>query len=341
MCQYSAVDGCAQQWHVVHYGALATGGAGLIMVESTAVLPEGRNSPDDLGLWNDDQAASLAPIVDFAHAQGALIGLQIAHAGRKGSTFAPGKGQGTVPVSGGGWQTVAPVATHYGAERLPQALDEAGIRTVVQATADSAARAAALGFDVLEIQSAHGYLFHEFCSPLTNVRADGFGGSFENRTRIVREAVGAVRQVWPEKLPLFVRLPGTDWSEGGWEIADTVALSQTLKERGVDLIDCTSGGLEPGEFEDPFPAYEVDFARQVRVQAGLPSTAVGFITEPAQADLLVASGQADAVMLGRVMLRDPRWPLAAAGALGDEIAWPLPYDRARPERVVAQHPPRI
>lgn len=339
MCQYTATDGLANEWHRVHYGAMATGGAGLILVESTAVLPEGRISRDDLGLWNDDQAAALAPIVDFAHSQGALIGIQIAHAGRKASTYAPGKGEGTVALTDGGWPTVGPVATHYGAERPPHALDEDGIRTVVQATADAAARAAALGFDVLEVQGAHGYLLHEFCSPLTNIRDDHYGGSFDNRVRIVRETVDAVRMVWPEQSPLFVRLPATDWVEGGWTLDDTVALARELKKQGVDLIDCTSGGLEPGEFEDPYPAYEVDFAHQVRTQAGVPATAVGFITEPAQAELLVASGQADAVMLGRVMLRQPRWPLAAAHALGDQVPWPLPYDRARPERALPRTAP--
>ncbi len=339
MCQYTATDGLANEWHQVHYGAMATGGAGLILVESTAVLPEGRISRDDLGLWNDEQAAALAPIVDFAHSQGSLIGIQIAHAGRKASTYAPGKGEGTVPLTAGGWETVGPVATHYGAERPPHALDADGIRAVVQATAEAAGRAAALGFDVLEVQGAHGYLLHEFCSPLTNVRDDDYGGSFDNRVRVVRETVDAVRLVWPEQLPLFVRLPATDWVEGGWTVADTVALARELNEGGVDLIDCTSGGLEPGEFEDPYPAYEVDFAHQVRTQAGLPATAVGFITEPAQAELLVASGQADAVMLGRVMLRQPRWPLAAAHTLGDEVPWPLPYDRARPERALPRTPP--
>ncbi|MDQ1305564.1 MAG: hypothetical protein QG671_1395 [Actinomycetota bacterium] len=340
MCQYTATDGVANLWHVVHYGAMATGGAGLVLMESTAVMPEGRISADDLGLWNDDQAQALETIVEFAHTQGTKLGVQIAHAGRKASTYAPGKGEGTLPLTDGGWQTVAPVATHYGAERPPNALDEKGIRMVVQATAAAAGRAADLGFDVLEIQAAHGYLLHEFCSPLTNIRDDDYGGSFANRTRIVRETVDAVRAVWPEHLPLFIRLPATDWVEGGWSVADTVALAQELKSHGVDLIDCTSGGLEPGEFEDPYPAFEVDFAHQVRTHAGLPATAVGFITEPAQAELLVASGQADAVMLGRILLREPRWPLTAAHSLGDQVPWPLPYDRARPERVIARTPPR-
>ncbi|MCB9412189.1 MAG: NADH:flavin oxidoreductase/NADH oxidase [Actinobacteria bacterium] len=339
MCMYSAVDGLANEWHRVHYGALATGGAGLLMVESAAVLAEGRISGGDLGLWNDRQSEALRPIVEFAHAQGMKIGIQIAHAGRKASTFAPGTGEGSVPLSDGGWQTVAPVASHYGAERVPKALDEQGIAAVVQATAEAAARAADAGFDVLEIQCGHGYLLHEFCSPLTNLRTDGYGGSFDGRTRIVRETVEAVRQVWPAHLPLFVRISATDWVDGGWTIADTVALAQSLRDLGIDLVDCTSGGLEPGELPDPYPAYEVDFAASVRNATGLASTAVGFITEASQAELLIASGQADAVMLGRVMLRQPRWPLAAAGELGDEVPWPLPYDRARPERSVPRTRP--
>ncbi len=339
MCMYSAVDGLANEWHRVHYGALATGGAGLLMIESVSVTGDGRIAPDDLGLWNDDQAASLQPIVDFAHAQGMPIGIQLAHAGRKASTYAPGKGSGPVPPEAGGWATVAPSAKPYGAESIPRALTVEHLGRITAATGEAADRAARLGFDVVEVQAGHGYLLHEFTSPLTNLRDDEYGGSFDNRTRIVRETVDVVRASWPDDRPVFVRVSSTDWVDGGWTVDDTVALSRQLADQGVDLIDCSSGGLEPGEIEDPYPAHEVDFAARVRREAGLPSSAVGFITEPAQAELLVASGQADAVMLGRVMLREPRWPLRAATELGERVPWPLPYDRARPERAVPQPAP--
>lgn len=330
MCQYSAVDGYATEWHMVHLGALATGGAGLVLTEADAVLPEGRISPDDLGIWSDAHAEALEPIVRFAHAQGALIGTQLAHAGRKASSRAPWKGHGSVPPDDGGWTTVAPSALAFGEYAPPVALDQAGIERVVAGFAAAARRAADVGFDTVELHAAHGYLLHQFLSPLSNTRDDAYGGSPERRARIVLDCAAAVRDALPDAMPLLVRLSATDWVEGGWDLDATVELVRALRDRGVDLVDCSSGGLDPRQQITPGPGYQVPFAARVRADTGVPTGAVGLITEPAQAEEIVASGAADVVLLARAMLREPRWALRAAAELGAEVTWPPQYLRARP-----------
>jgi len=329
MCQYQAVDGVAQDWHLVHLGGLAQGGAGLVITEATAVVPEGRISPDDLGLWNDAQAEALGRIVRFIAAHGAVPGIQLAHAGRKASNPAPWKGSGSLPVAKGGWVPVAPSALPFDAGwTVPTALDATGIARVVQAFVDAAHRALAAGFQVAEVHAAHGYLLHQFLSPLTNHRQDGYGGSFEGRTRLLREVVAAVRDIWPERLPLFVRLSATDWVEGGWNLDQSVALAKALNDLGVDLVDCSSGGLVPRAEIPLGPGYQVPFAARIRAEAGLATGAVGLITDPEQAEAILAQGSADLVLLGRELLRDPRWPLRAAQALKAEVPWPASYARA-------------
>lgn len=330
MCQYSSQDGLPNDWHLVHLGGLAQGGAGLVLTEAAAVLPEGRISPEDLGLWTMAQAEGLARSVHFIKSQGAVPGIQLAHAGRKASAFAPWKGSGSVPVTAGGWTPVAPSALPFDAGwTVPAALDEAGILAVIEAFMDAARRAVAAGFQVIEVHAAHGYLLHQHLSPLANRREDRWGGSFENRTRLCREVVAAVRQAWPERLPLLVRLSATDWAEGGWTPEETVALARELAGLGVDLVDCSSGGLVPWAKVALGPGYQVPFAERVRREAGVATAAVGLLTTPAQAEAVVAGGQADLVLLGRELLRDPRFPLRAAAALGVEGPWPRQYLRAR------------
>ena len=329
MCQYQAVDGVVGEWHRVHYGGLAQGGAGLVITEATAVVPEGRISPGDLGLWCDGQVEGLAGLVRFMKAMGAVPGIQLAHAGRKASNAAPWLGSGTLGPAAGGWAQVAPSALPFDpADAPPVALDEAGIAGVVAAFAVAAHRALAAGFQVVEVHAAHGYLLHQFLSPLSNHRSDAYGGTFENRTRLAREVVAAVRAVWPETLPLFVRISATDWAEGGWDLAQSVELARTLKALGVDLVDCSSGGLVPTQKIAPGPGYQVPFAAAVRAGAGLPTGAVGLITDPTQAEAILAEGQADLILLGRELLRNPRWPLRAAQELGVEAPWPASYIRA-------------
>ncbi len=329
MCQYQAVDGLAQDWHLVHLGGLAQGGAGLVLTEATAVVPEGRISPDDLGLWNDAQAEALGHVVRFITSQGAVPGVQLAHAGRKASNPAPWKGSGSLSPAAGGWVPVAPSALPFDAGwTVPTALDAAGLAGVVQAFVDAARRALAAGFQVAEIHAAHGYLLHQFLSPLTNHREDAYGGPFENRTRLLREVVAAVRDGWPERLPLFVRLSATDWVEGGWDLEQSVELAKALSDLGVDLVDCSSGGLVPRAEIPLGPGYQVPFAARIRAEAGLPTGAVGLITDPQQAEDILAQGSSDLVLLGRELLRNPRWPLAAAQALHTEIPWPASYARA-------------
>ena len=332
MCQYSSADGFATDWHLVHLGAFATGGAGLVLTEAAAVLPEGRISPHDLGLWSDAHVAMWQRIAAFVRAQRAAIGVQLAHAGRKASTHRPWEGGGAVDPADGGWTNVmAPSAIRY-SDRYPQpvALDEAGILHVIAAFRAAAARARACGFDIVELHAAHGYLLHEFLSPLTNQRTDAWGGDFAGRTRLLVRVVDAVREVWPESQPLFVRVSATDWAEGGWSPHDTVALARLLAPRGVDLIDCSSGGLVSHQQIPVAPGYQVPFARQVRHEAQVPTAAVGLITEAAQAQAIVAEGSADLVLLARELLRNPRWPLLAATALGETGPWPPQYERARP-----------
>ncbi|MCM2249106.1 MAG: NADH:flavin oxidoreductase/NADH oxidase [Geothrix sp.] len=329
MCQYQAQDGLVNDWHLVHYGGLAQGGAGLVFTEAAAVLPEGRISPEDLGIWNHAQAEALAPVVRFIASQGAVPGIQLAHAGRKASNPAPWKGSGSLPASQGGWTPAAPSALPFDEGwTVPTALDEPGILAVIEAFMDAARRAVAAGFRVIEVHAAHGYLLHQFLSPLSNHRTDAYGGSFANRTRLVREVVGALRQILPEELPLFVRISATDWVEGGWTLDQSVALARELKALGVDLVDCSSGGLAPRAEIPLGPGYQVPFAARLRAEADLPTGAVGLITEPEQAEAILAQASADLVLLGRELLRDPRWPLRAAKALGVEVPWPASYLRA-------------
>ncbi|WP_026852215.1 NADH:flavin oxidoreductase/NADH oxidase [Geothrix fermentans] len=339
MCQYQATDGLANDWHLVHLGGLAQGGAGLVITEATAVVPEGRISPDDLGLWNEAQAKALARIAHFIASQGAVPGIQLAHAGRKASNPAPWKGGGSIPLAAGGWTPVAPSALPFDEGwTVPTALDEPGILAVIEAFMDAARRAVAAGFRVIEVHAAHGYLLHQFLSPLSNHRADAYGGSFENRTRLVREVVGALRNILPEDLPLLVRISASDWMEGGWTPDESVALAKELGALGVDLVDCSSGGLVPRAQIPLGPGYQVPFAARIRAEAGLPTGAVGLITGAEQAEQILAQGSADLVLLGRELLRDPRWPLHAAQALGAEISWPASYLRAAQGQVPTRQP---
>jgi 2,4-dienoyl-CoA reductase-like NADH-dependent reductase (Old Yellow Enzyme family) len=334
MCQYSSTDGLPEQWHLVHLGSFARGGAGLVFTEASAVLPEGRISPQDAGIWNDAQQAAWAPIVDFVHSQGAHAGMQLAHAGRKASVVRPWEGRGPVADSDGGWQPVAPSALPFPALREdPRALDVEEIAAVVAAFAAAARRSLAAGFDVLEIHAAHGYLLHEFLSPLSNRREDEYGGAFSNRARLVLEVVDAVRSVIPEGMPLCVRISATDWAPGGWDADESVRLAGLLREHGVDLVDVSSGGNVADATIPVGPGYQVDFARRVREEAQIPTGAVGMITEAKQAEEVVASGCADVVLLARALLRDPHWALRAAHELGvqpgEGVRWPDQYLRAQ------------
>lgn len=334
MCQYSCEerDGMAGEWHLVHYGARAAGGAGLVLVEATAVEPRGRISPHDLGLWHDGQAEALARVARCVARHGAVPGIQLAHAGRKASTWRPWEGRGPLPPERGGWTVVGPSPIPFDdGYPTPVPLDEEGIAAVIAAFTAAAGRALAAGFQVVEIHAAHGYLLHEFLSPLANRRTDRHGGSFENRIRLLLEVVDAVRRVWPERLPLLVRLSATDWAEGGWDPDQTVALARRLAAHGVDLVDCSSGGLLPRVPIPAAPGYQVPFAARVRREAGIATGAVGLITRPEQADAIVRAGEADLVLLGRVLLREPTWPLRAAHQLGwADAPWPVQYLRGRP-----------
>jgi 2,4-dienoyl-CoA reductase-like NADH-dependent reductase (Old Yellow Enzyme family) len=332
MCQYSSHDGLANDWHFVHLASRAVGGAGLVFTEATAVTAESRISPQDMGLWNDAQVEPLARIVRFIDAQGAVAGLQLAHAGRKSSTLRPWDGNGTASESAGGWkEVVAPSVVPFKDDYpTPRALGETEIPGIVEAFAASARRALAAGYRVIEIHAAHGYLLHEFLSPLSNRRTDRYGGSFENRTRLVREVVDAVRRAWPEGLPLFVRVSTTDWTDGGWDVPQTVELARTLKERGVDLVDCSSGGNVAGVKIPLGPGYQTPFAERIRREAGIATGTVGLITNSVQADHVIRSGQADLVLLAREMLRDPYWPMRAARELEQPMPWPAQYLRAAP-----------
>lgn len=329
MCQYSSHDGFPSDWHLPHLGALATGRPGLLLTEATAVTPEGRISPDDLGLWDDRQAAAMRPIVDFVHDQGVPFGFQLAHAGRKASTWAPWKGHGTVPAADGGWRTVAPSATAFGDYDVPQALSLAAMDAIRRGFVDAARRALEIGADTVEIHAAHGYLLHQFLSPLSNLRDDEYGGSLENRMRYPLSVIESVREVWPEDRPLLLRISASDWVDGGWEVESSIELVRRAGELGVDLVDVSSAGLDPRQNIAVGPGYQVPFAEQIRRGTGVPTGAVGLITEPKQAEDVVASGSADVVLLARALLREPRWPLRAAHELGADIAWPPQYDRAR------------
>ncbi len=331
MCQYSASDGRAGDWHLVHLGGFATGGAGLVIFEATAVEARGRISPGDLGLWEDAQVEPLARIVRFVESQGAVPALQLAHAGRKASVRPPWE-QGGAPLTGdGGWAVVGPSALPFAdGHPVPSALDEAGLRGLVATFSAAARRAVAAGFKAVEVHAAHGYLLHQFLSPLSNRRGDGYGGDFAGRTRLTREVVAAVRAVLPDAMPLLVRISATDWVEGGWTADETVELARQLRSLGVDLVDCSSGGLVPYAKVPVAPGYQVGFAERVRREAGVATAAVGMITTPAQAAGIVAEGRADLVLLARELLRDPHFPLRAAAELKAEGPWPRQYLRARP-----------
>jgi 2,4-dienoyl-CoA reductase-like NADH-dependent reductase (Old Yellow Enzyme family) len=339
MCQYSAHDGLASDWHFVHLGSRAQGGAGLVIFEAAAVLPEGRISPGDLGLWNDAHIPALDRIVQFIHSQGAAAAIQLAHAGRKAGTKIPFAASGPLSTAEGGWQPVAPSALAFAPEyALPQALDLAGIAAIVNAFAQAARRAFKAGFDFVEIHAAHGYLLHQFLSPLANQRTDSYGGSFQNRARLALQVVDAVRAEWPAYLPLLMRISATDWVPGGWSVDESVQLARLLREHGVDLVDVSSGGQVPDAKIPAAPGFQVEFAARIRRDAGIPTAAVGLITEPAQANAIVAQGEADIVLLGRELLRDPYWPLHAAAALGETASWPPQYLRAAPVHSIARTP---
>lgn len=332
MCQYSCVDGLATDWHFVHLGSRAVGGAGLVIVEATAVLPEARISPADLGLWSDAHAQPLARIAQFIREQGSVAGIQLAHAGRKASTKPPWEGDQAVTPEEGGWTDVfAPSAIAFSEKYLqPKALTRQGISRVVTAFADTACRAVSAGFQLIEIHSAHGYLLHEFLSPLANKRTDEYGGTLENRARVLQEVVSAVRSVIPDQIPVFVRVSATDWVEGGLTVEEVIEVARRLKPLGVDLIDCSSGGAVPHVRIPVAPGYQTRFAERIRREAEMPTAAVGMITSPAQADHILVTGQADMVLLAREALRDPYWPLRAAEALGHKAPWPIQYLRAAP-----------
>lgn len=331
MCQYSSVDGFATDWHLVHLGARAQGGAALVIVEASAVTPEGRISSGDLGIWKDEHIPALRRITEFLHSQGARAGIQLAHAGRKGSMTPPFHGERLLGPGEGGWTPVGPSAIAFSdSYAVPEALDKAGIDAVAKAFADATRRARKAGFDLVEIHAAHGYLLHEFLSPLSNRRTDEYGGSFENRTRLLLQVVDAVRGAWPQSLPVLVRISATDWVEGGWTIDDSVALAKLLKAHGVDLVDCSSGGNVAHAKIPVAPGYQVQFAARIRREAGMATAAVGLITEPVQANRIIAEDEADMVLLAREMLRDPYWAVHAAEALNEPASLPEQYLRAAP-----------
>lgn len=330
MCQYSSPDGFATDWHLVHLGSRAVGGAGLVMAEATAVTPEGRISPYDLGIWNDAHIERLSRCVRFIQEQGAVAGIQIAHAGRKASVAPPWTGGGPVDEDHEGWRPIyAPSAIAFApGYPVPKEMDQHDIQHVITAFTDATRRALESGFQVIEIHAAHGYLLHEFLSPLSNHREDRYGGSYENRTRLVRQVVENVRNEWPDRNPLFVRISATDWAEGGWDIEQSIELAQWLRTMEVDLIDCSSGGLVSHTRIPVGAGYQVPFAERIRREANIATAAVGLITEPEQAETIIREEQADIVLLARQLLRDPYWPLHAARQLGVTLDWPPQYRRA-------------
>lgn len=331
MCQYSAVDGFANNWHLVHLGSRAVGGAGLLITEAASVSPEGRISIADLGIWKDEHLPKLKEIVDFVHQNDALIGIQLAHAGRKASFDIPWESPAQLSDENGGWQPVAPSAIQFNPkDKMPLALDAEGIVKVKSDFKRAAQRALAAGFDVIEIHAAHGYLIHQFLSPLSNQRSDEYGGSFENRIRILVEIIEAVKEVWPADQALFVRISATDWVPGGWDKDSSVRLAEILKELGVDLIDTSTGGLSREQQIPVEPNYQVEFAAAIKQNAGILTGAVGLITEAQQAEDILQRGEADLIFMARELLRNPYFPLEAATTLGDDVSWPSAYLRAKP-----------
>lgn len=332
MCQYSCVEGVPTNWHLVHLGSRAVGGASLVIAEATGVSPEGRISPGDTGLWNDEQMRAFQPLTLFIKEQGARAGIQLAHAGRKASTAAPWLGGQPLTTHQGGWTTWAPSATPFAEGfTVPLEMSREQIRTTLDNFVGAATRSLAAGFEVVELHMAHGYLLNQFLSPITNQRTDEYGGSRENRMRFPLEVARAVRSVWPDSLPLFARISATDWTEGGWTMEDSLALAIELKKIGVDLIDCSSGGISPHAKVPVGPGYQVPFAESIRRNSGVKTAAVGLITEPHQAEEIIREEKADAVLLAREFLRDPYWPLHAAQTLKVDVAWPRQYERAKPQ----------
>lgn len=329
MCQYSARDGFANDWHLVHYGTRAAGGTGLIIVEATAVWPEGRITPGDLGLWSDDHIPGLRRVADFIQQLGSVAGIQLGHAGRKASCALPGEGGKQLDLKNGGWETVAPSAIPFSpGERPPVVADNVCLERIINGFREAATRALKAGFRVAEIHSAHGYLLHEFLSPLSNIRTDEYGGSFENRTRLLLQVTEAVRSVWPEELPLLVRISSTDWTEGGWSPDESARLAPLLQQAGADLIDCSSGGSVHSAKIPAGPGYQVPFAEMIK-KTGILAGAVGMITEAQQAEEIVSEDRADLVLIGRELLRNPYFPLQAAGELNTRTEWPVQYIRAK------------
>jgi 2,4-dienoyl-CoA reductase-like NADH-dependent reductase (Old Yellow Enzyme family) len=329
MCQYSSENGHMNDWHLVHLGSRASGGAGLVIAEATAVSPEGRITPSDAGIWDDSQVTMMERVVGFIHSQGAIAGIQIAHAGRKASCAVPWNGSGQLEPGQGGWITVAPSAIPFKEGQLPpEEVNIKGIKKIISDFRAAAKRALTAGFKILEIHGAHGYLIHEFLSPHSNVRNDEYGGSFDNRTRLLREIVADVRKVWPDEYPLFVRLSVTEWTDIQWSPEDTTALALILKDMGVDLIDCSTGGNNPLPRIPIAPGYQVPFSEMVR-KSGIMTGAVGMITEVKQAESILKEGKADIILLARESLRNPYFPLRAANELGEDIQWPVQYLRAK------------
>lgn len=331
MCQYSCQDGLPDNWHLVHLGSRAVGGAGLVIAEATAVVPEGRISPQDCGLWNEEQVAAFAPIIAFIREQGAIAAVQLAHAGRKASVLPPWQGGQGVPPDAGSWQPLAPSALPFSPDSpAPRELAAAELDGIVAAFEAAARRALQAGFQLVEVHMAHGYLLHQFLSPLSNRRSDEYGGSLENRLRLPLQVVRRVREIWPEPLPVLVRISATDWLEGGWDLEQSIELCRQLQQLGIDLIDVSSGGLVPLAPIPVGPGFQTPLAREIRRRVGIATGAVGMITAPQQAEQIIATGEADLVLLARELLRDPYWPMRAARALGAEHNWPNQYLRAKP-----------
>jgi len=331
MCQYSSQDGFANDWHLVHLGSRAVGGAGLVFTEATAVSPEGRISPEDLGIWKDEHIHELKKITHFIHQHGAVAGIQLAHAGRKASTFAPWKNRKQVPLEEGGWQTVAPSGIPFeNGERIPLQLDKQGIEKVLSDFRDAALRALKAGFKIIEIHAAHGYLLHQFLSPLSNKRTDEYGGSFENRIKLLLDIIASIQEIWPPDNALFVRISATEWVEGGWDIEDSVKLSSILKAKNIDLIDCSSGGNVPKAKIPLSPGYQVPFAEEIKKRTGILTGAVGLITNARQAEQILTDNKADLILFAREFLRDPYLPLNFAQELHVDLNWVNQYARAKP-----------
>ncbi|MHA6798012.1 NADH:flavin oxidoreductase/NADH oxidase [Bounagaea algeriensis] len=331
MCQYSATDGVPNDWHLVHLGQFALGGAGLVIAEASGISPEGRISPADTGIYNDEQVAAWQRITGFLREHGAAPGIQLAHAGRKASTTAPWDGERSISPADGGWETVSSTAQPFGELAAPRALTTDEVAAIPERFAEAVRRADEAGFDVVELHFAHGYLAHQFYSPLVNDRTDHYGGDFDGRVRLLLEITEAVRAVWPEGKPVLARISATDWVDGGWTGDDSARLARLLVERGADLVDASTGGAVPNASIPVKSGYQVQFARQIRMDADVPTGAVGLITSPEQAEEIISAGSADAVLLARELLRDPHWPLRAADALRAESHWPKQYERARPK----------